>query len=143
MSRKAPYRVKVFRRDVSQISAKPKETEMDWQVGQSVLVVDAMRPDHPIIREGKIAKIGRKWAYLEPAYLGRFDVTTKEIDAGGYSRTSTVWRSEEEYQASVRLRRRWWRICDAARYPWSPPKHLTSADLDDLERILRVEPQEE
>ena len=113
---------------------------MNWEVGQSVFVVDTMRPNAPITYDAKITKVGRKWAQLEPSHLGRFDLSNGEVDAGGYHRSQKVWRSEGEYRAFVKRRRRWARVCDAASARWQVPAHITDNDLSDLERILRVSP---
>jgi hypothetical protein len=81
----------------------------------------------------RVTKVGRKWAEYQKEgssglwTVGRFDLEAFRIDGGNLTSPGRVYRSEEEYQASVRLAALWRDFRQqVARHS---PKDLTEADL--------------
>jgi hypothetical protein len=90
-------------------------------------------------REVTVAKIGHKWITLEGRRPIRIDRKTMYADGGVYTSPGRCYLSKAEYEAEERRRDRWRLIANRAGNIWNKPDHITDADLDDLERILRVE----
>lgn len=42
----------------------------------------------------QVVKVGRRWAHVEPSWLGRFDVETGEQDGGQYASSATFYTPE-------------------------------------------------
>lgn len=100
---------------------------MEWEVGQTVLIVPHDNRRNPY--EEKIGKIARKWVTLDPEWRGRFDRHTGQVDGGrGYSPTGKAWPSPSDYHAWKARDEKWREM--HRKLPYSVPDHLTDFDLD-------------
>jgi hypothetical protein len=55
----------------------------------------------------KVLSVGRKWAYLEPAYYGRIDKDTLLADGRGYSTDARCYADQKAYWAACRRDKVW------------------------------------
>lgn len=100
---------------------------MDWEVGQTVLVVPNDPRSKP--RNETIGWVSRKWVSFEPAWRGRFDKATGLIDGGrGYSPLGKVWPSIEAYEEHQYIQEKWRKMC--RNFQYQAPPHMTKFDLD-------------
>lgn len=78
---------------------------MTWAVGQQIVEVTHTwsRPPKPIIHEGVIEKIGKRWATyrIGKARPARFDIDDGEIDAGEYSSPGRVYPDMAAYEEAT------------------------------------------
>lgn len=88
-------------------------------VGQELWYVPSDARQHSQAQAVRVTKVGRKWADLEPPYLGRVNIETLWLDGGGYASPGRCWLSVDEYEATV-ARERLWRDF-RNRLPHSPP----------------------
>lgn len=75
-------------------------------VGQELWYVPADARRHDQAQVVRVTKVGRKWADLEPSYLGRVNIKTLWLDGGGSS-PGRCWFSADEYEAAVARERLW------------------------------------
>lgn len=90
----------------------------------------------------RVTKVGRRWAeYQEESFDWRhsghrFDLETMKIDGGGLSSPGRVYRSEEEYQASLRVAALWRRFCRSVER--ASPNGLTEVDILKAADALKI-----
>ena len=108
---------------------------MKLQQGQEVYYVPSSRRGSPSVCT--IAKVARKWVYLEPERYGRFDKETLRVDGQGYSSPATIYYSKEDYDSKV-IADNYWRknLGDSLRGLYHRPSHITIDDIDVIRGML-------
>jgi hypothetical protein len=78
---------------------------MTWAVGQKIVEVTHTwsRPPKPIIHEGVIEKIGKRWAAyrIGSNRASRFDMDDGEIDGGEYASPGRVYADMAAYEEAL------------------------------------------
>lgn len=105
------------------------------QVGQTLWYVNSdRRRGEPC--EVRVKKVGRKWAELEPAWIGRVNIETLWIDGGQYASPGRCYYDREQHAREVRVNELWRDLRN--RMPYSPPTGMTENEIATLRaRILK------
>ena len=102
------------------------------KVGDEVYVVyNDIRRGDPFI--AKIARVGRKFAYLEWIY--RFDLSNMEIDGKGGASPGRVYKSKSEYEELLKIEANWRSIRDAIGF-YGRPKWATPEAVAELLEVI-------
>jgi hypothetical protein len=107
------------------------------QVGQTLVFVPSSRRGQPT--EVTVTKVGRRWADIEPPYIGRVDIDTLSVDGGNHSSPGRCYLSMEDYETEKATNQAWldfWRTIDRKH---SRPKGVTVEVIHNVVEILGLE----
>jgi hypothetical protein len=105
-------------------------------VGQKLWFVPSDTRYNKGPQECEVAKIGRKWAYLN--WRGyRLDINSLRVDGGDYSSPGRCWLSVEEYESHVNSRAVWDAFRKAIDYK-PIPDGVTVEHIEEAARLLKL-----
>ena len=92
----------------------------------------------PQQQEVIVAKVGRKWFTVEPAWLGRFAIDGWWADGGEYSSPGRLYESQAAYELECRRNRRWREFQQSVSSGFSLSRNLTAETILAAAKILGI-----
>ena len=87
--------------------------------------------------EVTVERVGRKWLHISNG--DRCDRETLLADGRGYSPPGKLWQSKDEYDRHANRLDRWSEFQRKVTGLYSPPEHVSIADIDRMLTILEPE----
>lgn len=105
------------------------------EVGQKLWFVPESNYRTP--GEVTIMKIGRTYANTD--LRGRLNLETLREDGGQFSSDGRAYLSKEAWVAADGQKKIWRKIEQSMRHAWEPPKGVTTPDLIEVARLLKID----